>query len=751
MENWNKHIQEATEKDMSLIEDAIGLPTDALPFDDIFSGKRRLAFQWWSKDIIALDIFTWSKFGKKVFISKNKTEKPNGRIEVDSQAMIRMQESNLKFDPKTKKLYPQLMGKEFEISLEKFLINIKKMLESSESILSRLGSMQQTKLANLTNKYCSYFSDELYVNLLSDFDNDSAKLLRFLINKYDRMISLEDVDEALEVYGRIRTDLISPSASWMTDKYTLILSRDPIDVFRMSDHKGLENCHSLPSVKGGLDRYNVCAAAEAHGNGAVAYLVEMEDFKDFFGSLDPNVLDDFEGEEIFSDPDRGVYGVTPASRIRIRKVGLDSVEYGVVEKKVYGEKASGLRDKVHGIIKGLQGAKFETLKSKQDKVDLSKGERFGGSYQDNIITDLFAEMLSEFGISASEHLRYSNDLEETLLTKGHEEWKLILELQNKEHDHKSDGISFKAFLSGGEARVDCLISSEFSIISDRIEKLILKNAIEKEKLMDFFSTYDEDYVFWEDFSSGVNYDELVGYKESRERDTEVDATFDPKYDEVTIRVVVGFGFNHQQENIADFVKKSKELAYNIQNYEADDDQILEALKNAVGVGGDGEIFEIDDAIDELKDNVSIGYDLTAEDDTTIKCELSLNYQFPDQLRSSGWSKARYNDEGKIEDKLAEMVKMILLAADKEASEEYITVTKVMSRVGEEAGVKEDVHIELEVDTSTISKKDIGRVAAILNKIPEQEDKIFQYAIKMYSVLDSVVSESRKYKLKIIKG
>jgi len=50
-----------------------------------------------------------------------------------------------------------------------------------------------------------------------------------------------------------------------------------------------------------------------------------------------------------------------------------------------------------------------------------------------------------------------------------------------------------------------------------------------------------------------------------------------------------------------------------------------------------------------------------------------------------------------------------------------------------------------------TEKDIGRVAAILNKIPEQEDKIFQYAIKMYSVFDSVVSESRKYKLKIIKG
>jgi len=121
-------------------------------------------------------------------------------------------------------------------------------------------------------------------------------------------------------------------------KHTIIISRNPVDVLRMSDFQGITSCHS-PSSRGGGGSYYQCAVAEAQGHGLVAYLVENSELPEDF---DP------QKGEIFADARRDIAGISPISRVRLRKfVHKDSeTEIAVPEQRVYGEKIPGFLEAV---------------------------------------------------------------------------------------------------------------------------------------------------------------------------------------------------------------------------------------------------------------------------------------------------------------------------------------------------------------------------------------------------------------------
>ena len=104
----------------------------------------------------------------------------------------------------------------------------------------------------------------------------------------------------------------------------IIYSRHPIDVFRMSDHEGIQSCHSLPSEKGepAFDQYNKCALSEAYGNGMIAYIIPAKNFKMFPPTQES--LDKVGDQEIFYDQIAASGGrigdgeLVPTSRIRIK-------------------------------------------------------------------------------------------------------------------------------------------------------------------------------------------------------------------------------------------------------------------------------------------------------------------------------------------------------------------------------------------------------------------------------------------------
>ena len=71
-----------------------------------------------------------------------------------------------------------------------------------------------------------------------------------------------------------------------SDRYSIIVTRNPVDVFRMSDFDNITSCHSPPSREQSSESYFQCAVAEAHGHGAIAYVVNNEDLIKWSGRTD---------------------------------------------------------------------------------------------------------------------------------------------------------------------------------------------------------------------------------------------------------------------------------------------------------------------------------------------------------------------------------------------------------------------------------------------------------------------------------
>lgn len=172
-------------------------------------------------------------------------------------------------------------------------------------------------------------------------------------------------------------------------EFIVILSRAPIDVVRMSDHRNISSCHS----QGG--GYFQCAIQEAISGGAVAYVVREEDFNEL-------TEEDFQQREIFVDSDRGIsgaYGLRPMSRLRVRRLVDDNGdEIAIPDTKIYGDTT------IPNFYKSL----VNYLKNKQATTPEDfKGNSYtkkGGTYYDDEIRDLVANYFSD-----EENQQYSSD------------------------------------------------------------------------------------------------------------------------------------------------------------------------------------------------------------------------------------------------------------------------------------------------------------------------------------------------------
>jgi hypothetical protein len=173
--------------------------------------------------------------------------------------------------------------------------------------------------------------------------------------------------------------------------YSVIFSRHPADVLRMSDFKDITSCHAPKSrptgrYAGGGSYYN-CAIAEARDGGAIAYLVRTADLKNA----------DLNERDIFSDEIRGTNLIDPIARIRLR--GLNHPETGVTlaipEDRIYGENIKGFEEILSDWAIKTQGSDFDQILSyySEDKqVNLSDFFRIGGLYQDTQIESLFYKL-----------------------------------------------------------------------------------------------------------------------------------------------------------------------------------------------------------------------------------------------------------------------------------------------------------------------------------------------------------------------
>jgi len=163
-----------------------------------------------------------------------------------------------------------------------------------------------------------------------------------------------------------------------SDQHTIIVSRNPIDIARMSDHDGWTSCHSPHR------EYFKCAIADAKGAGAIAYVVKNEDLDKI----------DLETPEIFKDKKRSNswIGIVPISRVRLRKFvhKKDGYDLAVPEKRTYGAKFPGLEDSVRDWALINQQDKLKGTRPHMKDFNL-----MGGSYQDTQGSELFNFMFND--------------------------------------------------------------------------------------------------------------------------------------------------------------------------------------------------------------------------------------------------------------------------------------------------------------------------------------------------------------------
>jgi hypothetical protein len=170
---------------------------------------------------------------------------------------------------------------------------------------------------------------------------------------------------------------------------SMVISRSPIDIVRMSDHSEWKSCHS---VDGGYFR---CAVQEAKTGGAIAYIVRNADL---------NHVPNLQAKDIFADKDRRIRGIEPLERIRLRKFGKGSHSLLVPELRTYGTKHVGFLDALTDWARNAQGIDPE------NPPDFDQYDIHGGSYQDNPAGSLWANLTGDdeyHGIS-----KYSVDQEE---------------------------------------------------------------------------------------------------------------------------------------------------------------------------------------------------------------------------------------------------------------------------------------------------------------------------------------------------
>jgi hypothetical protein len=95
--------------------------------------------------------------------------------------------------------------------------------------------------------------------------------------------------------------------------YYVVFSRSPVDVLRMSDHKGISSCHRLGGGKYSSDSgdYANCAIADAKNDGGIVYLIK--------GSDEKKIKEYLNSQDLFLDKDRNVGIIQPIGRIRLRR------------------------------------------------------------------------------------------------------------------------------------------------------------------------------------------------------------------------------------------------------------------------------------------------------------------------------------------------------------------------------------------------------------------------------------------------
>jgi hypothetical protein len=269
-----------------------------------------------------------------------------------------------------------------------------------------------------------FYQDRLLAYIRSNNETDDRKPY------YANWVKDVGEVEKLAQYWKENASYLKKNADNLKkdDSRVMIVSRAPIDVARMGDFmKSYDSCHRPPSKREesdykSNDQYK-CAIAEAHGNGAIAFLVDKQAVLDAYDAETLEEVEEnenFQKEEIFHDEDAYEEsgpieddGTMQRLRLRLMKMykagdnPYEGFELAVPEGRVYLPKH--LKDEENPVFieKLVQWARQqqEDLMKKAPKTEggalnLNDFIKFGGSWEDRasnkLVARLFAQQFEEF-------------------------------------------------------------------------------------------------------------------------------------------------------------------------------------------------------------------------------------------------------------------------------------------------------------------------------------------------------------------
>ena len=393
-----KVLREVTEDEMRVLENVLDdLDPTNLPLNDLFSNKMRVVIPFPTLDTES-DLGKFAKFFRdqeyKVEWEKGmvyaEREQSGGVLDfVIGQAAQAEKKKIKKIEMKIGKLFPKIA--QTASKLDELFQIIKKEGEgkawwnNARSPGNVTGNVVQKVLSDEQQKSWNRLMDQMYLYIPAPgiFAPKWEETVEYLQNmsKYWQQNA-----------GYIKDEINNLD----NDKYSIIITRHPIDVLRMSDFDNITSCHSPASRTSAYQSYYKCAVAEAQGHGAVAYVVETEDLlsETNTGNIDSAEQEIQEGEIFYDDQrpmDTG--DINPISRTRIRHVRYydtdtpkrydDGQDVGMPETRIYGAGIPGIVDRVTDWARSSQEEVIANMpKNDNGIIDLNKFMIFGGSYED---------------------------------------------------------------------------------------------------------------------------------------------------------------------------------------------------------------------------------------------------------------------------------------------------------------------------------------------------------------------------------
>jgi len=446
-----KLLRELDETEYEIVTDVLDdLAPDDLAFNELFAGKMRLVINFPTMDNQS-ELGQFAEELKQVL--KLNVDWEKGMVSAQrewTESSIENDEAMLDFvmNPVSGNA-PKKANRKFQMKIGKYFAKLDKLLQDYKKMRQKIAhevwegrqdgswgasfSVGQIKDSLTTDELKRFYQIQNGLELYAGTDQIAA-LNRYYAGYDESQKGNHTKMPQLAKYWQENAGYIKKNIGELTnDKYSIILTRSPIDVMRMSDFNKITSCHSPPS-RGSTTGYYKCAVAEAHGHGALAYVVPTEELLEQTDSQDLQEAENAIQEgEIFDDEMRGSHvgmGLTPVSRTRLRQVRYypewppkrwdEGTEVAMPEKRVYGAAIPGFVDRVIAWARENQQEVIENMPKDAvgDGIDLDKFMMFGGSYEDTggatgrrtLISALTGRPIEDF----EGHIRQNTETEDTL-------------------------------------------------------------------------------------------------------------------------------------------------------------------------------------------------------------------------------------------------------------------------------------------------------------------------------------------------